>query len=52
MDGYAATDMIRLKEKNMKKMTPIIGMTAYALKGDREKCLEAGMDDYVSNQLT
>ncbi|WP_378955107.1 ATP-binding protein [Pelosinus sp. sgz500959] len=51
LDGYAATEMIRVKEKNMKFSTPIIAMTAYALKGDQEKCLAAGMNGYVSKPI-
>ena len=49
MDGLTATRAIRQWETtHNKKKTPIIGVTAYALMGDREKCLEAGMDDYIS----
>jgi CheY-like chemotaxis protein len=45
LDGYAATKIIR---DELKLMVPIIALTANAIKGEREKCLNAGMDDFVS----
>jgi CheY-like chemotaxis protein len=51
LDGYLATGVIRQLEKQKGTYTPIIAMTAYALKGDRENCLESGMDDYISKPI-
>jgi CheY-like chemotaxis protein len=51
MDGFVATRRIRQWEASKGGHIPIVAMTAHALKGDRERCIEAGMDDYVSKPL-
>ncbi|MEI7500124.1 MAG: response regulator [Bacteroidota bacterium] len=51
MDGFEATRGIRNDKTGKNSKTPIIALTANAMKGDREKCLEAGMDHYISKPL-
>jgi CheY-like chemotaxis protein/HPt (histidine-containing phosphotransfer) domain-containing protein len=51
MDGFAVTQAIRSKEKATNTHVPIIALTAHAMKGDRERCLSAGMDGYASKPI-
>jgi signal transduction histidine kinase/CheY-like chemotaxis protein len=51
MDGFEATGKIRALERERGGHLPIIAMTANAMEGDRERCIEAGMDDYVSKPV-
>lgn len=48
MDGYTATAIIRKMPNQVKRTIPIIALTAAAIKGEKEKCIAAGMDDYIS----
>jgi two-component system sensor histidine kinase/response regulator len=52
VDGFEAARRIRIQELAAETRTPIIAMTARAMNGDRERCIEAGMDDYVSKPVT
>ncbi len=52
MNGWEATSLIRGEEKATGGHVPIVALTAHALKGDRERCIEAGMDDYIQKPIT
>jgi PAS domain S-box-containing protein len=51
IDGLKATEMIRERERSTGRHTPIIALTAHAMKGDREVCLAAGMDGYIAKPI-
>lgn len=51
LDGLQATALIRQHEQGTGRHVPIIGLTAHAMKGDRERCLKAGMDGYLSKPI-
>src|SRR5438270_1029894 len=51
MDGFETTKAIRTQEQVSKKHLPIVAMTAHAMIGDRERCLAAGMDSYVTKPV-
>lgn len=52
IDGLTATARIREQEKQTGRHVPIIAMTAHAMRGDRERCIDAGMDDYVPKPIS
>lgn len=52
LDGYETTQQFRRQQQPHQPSTIIVGLTAYAMEGDREKCLEAGMDDYLSKPVS
>ena len=51
MDGFEATAHIRAKERETGRHVPIIALTAHAMKGDQQRCLQAGMDAYISKPI-
>jgi CheY-like chemotaxis protein len=51
IDGFEATSAIRAREQTTGRRLPIVAMTAHAMKGDRDRCLEVGMDAYVSKPI-
>ncbi|MBF0340964.1 MAG: response regulator [Magnetococcales bacterium] len=52
MDGFATSRAIRLREAGLERHTPIVALTAYAMQEDRERCLAAGMDDYLAKPVS
>jgi CheY-like chemotaxis protein len=52
MDGFAATAAIRASERESGRRVPIVALTAHAMEGDRQRCLDADMDGYISKPIT